>query len=831
MIIALPSFAALAARLCLFALLLGSGAAARAQATPPAVPAIPGIAEFTAQMQRESGFLPFFADAQAGRLYLLLPDSPRELLYQVSLPRGLGSNDIGLDRGQPGRGGAALVRLEPAGDKVLLRRLNTRFRAESADAAERRAAEEAFASAVLWGFPVVARGDGELLVDATAFLLRDAHGVAPRLAAQEQGQFSVDDTRSALYLPRSRAFPRNTELEAVVTFTGSEAGDYLRQVSPDERAFTVHMHHSFVALPEPGYRPRPFHPESGFWPVSYADYATAITEALVRRVIPRHRLQTRRADDGSRRVVDPIVYYLDPGVPEPVRSALLDGARWWEEAFAAAGFPGGFRVKLLPRDADPMDLRYNVIQWVHRATRGWSYGSSIIDPRSGEIIKGQVTLGSLRVRQDLLIARGMTSPFADHEAAGEDAGDALTSAMALARIRQLAAHEVGHTLGLAHNFAASVRDRASVMDYPYLRLTLGDDGRVHLDDAYDSGIGAWDLRTIRYGYAELPEEEEAEALAALLAANRADGFEFISDPDSREARDFHPRSHLWDNGGDAVAELERLLALREAALARFGADSIPVGAAFSDLQEALVPVYLFHRYQVEAAGKLVGGADYRYPRRGELADGERPLRAVPPARQRAALAALLRTLEPQRLALPPDLLAQIPPKAYGHRRGRESPPARTGALFDPLSLAEGAAGHTLQVLLHPERLARLDLQHSLDAGQLSARELFRRLHGALLEPEYAGLEGAVDRRTAGLLLTHWRAIAADAALAPALRAAALAALEDAARLLQRRAEDGEGPYADFYAFEVRLIEQALQPPQGLPESQPVAAPPGSPIGG
>jgi hypothetical protein len=370
------------------------------------------IREFTAGMQWEDGFVPFYHDSRKGKVYLLLDESNRELLYQESLPWGLGSNDIGLDRGQLGNRGA-LVRFEPAGDKVLMRRLNQRYRADSDNPAERRSVEQAFASSVLWGFPVVARDGGQQLVDATEFLLRDSHGVGRRLKSRGEGSYKPDASRSAVYPPRSRAFPRNTELEAVVTLVGSDPGPQLRSVAPDPFSITVHMHHSFIALPEPGFTPRRFHPESGFWAMTYADYAAPIDAPLETRIIPRHRLQKKDPGAELSDPVEPIVYYLDPGTPEPVRSALIEGASWWAQAFAAAGYRDAFRVEMLPEDADPMDVRYNVIQWVHRSTRGWSYGSSVVDPRTGEIIKGHVTLGSLRVRQDLMIARGMTSPFAD----------------------------------------------------------------------------------------------------------------------------------------------------------------------------------------------------------------------------------------------------------------------------------------------------------------------------------------------------------------------------------------------------------------------------------
>ncbi len=492
-----------------------------AETEQPAV-AKPGdeIAAYVDGMEHQDGFLPFYLDRSKGRVFLRLDDFGREMIYLYSLPQGVGSNDLGFDRGQLSAVEPALVRFEDTGERVLLRRLNTRYRADSTQASERLAVEEAFASSVLWGFPVVARqSNGTLLVDATEFLLRDSHGIGRQLKAQKQGDHSVDKSRSALYYPRIKAFPRNTELEATITFTGNEPGEFLQQVAPDPYSFSVRMHHSFVALPEPGYQPRRFHPDSGFWPFSYADYAAPIEGEVVQRLIPRHRLQKKNPGPGLSDVVEPIVYYLDPGTPEPVRTALLDGARWWNQAFEAAGYRDAFRVEMLPANADPMDVRYNVIQWVHRATRGWSYGYGVHDPRTGEIIKGHVTLGSLRVRQDYLIAQGMTSPFTDRASETVALSD-----MALARIRQLSAHEVGHTLGLAHNFAASQGGRASVMDYPHPLLGLTAAGEIELTGAYAEGIADWDKRAIRYGYGNFDGgDDEVDCIVQLCGAGPSGG--------------------------------------------------------------------------------------------------------------------------------------------------------------------------------------------------------------------------------------------------------------------------------------------------------------------
>lgn len=797
-------------------------------ATPP-VASLPtgggAVTAFTVGMQPVAGFLPFYLDEEKGRVYLVLQAELPQMIYQASLPQGVGSNDLGFDRGQLAQNGTSLVRFEGVGERVLLRRLNTVFRADSDSEAERRSVEEAFASSVLWGFPVMARDEDQLLVDATEFLLRDSHGIARQLRDRGQGDFKRDASRSGLYYPRIKGFPRNTEFEATVTFTGDNPGHFLEDVAPDPYSFSVRMHHSFIALPEPGYRPRAFLPESGFGDFSYVDYAAAIEEPVTKRYIRRHRLQKAVPGTAASEALEPIVYYLDPGAPEPVRSALLEGAGWWAEAFVAAGYQNAFRVEMLPDDADPMDVRYNVIQWVHRATRGWSYGSSITDPRSGEIIKGHVTLGSLRVRQDYLIAQGMTSPFSD----GDEETPDIT-ALALDRIRQLSAHEVGHTLGLAHNFAASAQDRASVMDYPHPRIALGADGEVLLEGAYDTGIGDWDKINIRYGYADFSSaDDELSALSGLLREARADGYEFISDPDSRASRHPHPRSHLWDNGADAVAELERLIDLRKHALNEFGHRSIPNGRPFSDLEELLVPVYFYHRYQAEAVGKWIGGLDYRYAVRDGGDDyAYQPVSAV---RQRRALLALMRTLRPEFLALDEALRRSIPPKAYGYERTRESPGGHTGLQLDPVSLAEASVQHTLDILLEPERLARLALQHADDSAHVGLGLLFAQLQENLLptvtENGYLAL---LQQRTAGTLLSAWRGLVQAPDIAPEIRAESLSALESAARFM-RRQHQAPPSYAAFYAYQLSLIEEFRRSPALFPPTQQRAMPPGSPIGG
>ncbi len=700
------------------------------------------IEAFTKGMQSQQGFFNLFYDDKSDKLYLEIDKLNQQVLFQSSLPQGLGSNDIGLDRGQLGE--TRVVQFELYGNKVLLNQVNTYYRANSNNKAERQSVKEAFAKSVLQGFKVSAQTDNRVLIDYTSYLQSDIHGVSKTLARKKQGSFSLDKSRSAVYMNRSKAFPKNTELEAIVSFKGSKPGQYLRDVAPDAENITVHMHHSFIELPDSNYKPRKFHPYSGYWAIEHKDYAAAIEDDMAVKYIPRHRLEKKEPSAERSEAVAPIVYYLDPGAPEPVKSALLDGAKWWNDAFEAAGFINAFQVKVLPEDADPMDVRYNTIQWVHRATRGWSYGGSVIDPRTGEIIKGHVSLGSLRVRQDYLIGQGLTAPFAD---GNSDTGE--IKEMALARIRQLSAHEVGHTIGIAHNFAASVNDRASVMDYPHPLIKIKN-GKMDLSQAYDDKIGAWDKYVVQYGYSQFSAEQEQAELNKLVAQAQKQGLLYMSDPDARPLSGAHPDGHLWDNGKNAATELERVLEVRKLALTNFGLGNLAPNRNNSDLQEVLVPIYLFHRYQTEAAVKLIAGVDYNYQVKGENTTNAT---AVDKKRQKQALQALLATLNADQLTLSPDIIKLIPPKAYGSYRNRESAPSKTGLVFDPLELASASVGHTLKGLFNPARLNRVSQQASLGEAPWSLSDYLKQILDATVKAQIdQDMSGLVQKRIGALTI-------------------------------------------------------------------------------
>jgi hypothetical protein len=781
----------------------------------------PPIEKKTEGMEKREGFFRFYYDSQKGKIWLEIGRWNDEFLYLESLPAGIGSNDIGLDRGQ--LGARRIVHFERSGPKVLLVANNYDYRSSDTNPAARLAVEESFARSVLWGFEVAAEEDNRVLVDATNFFLRDVHNVAATLKRTDQSTYSVDPSRSAFHLPGTKNFPKNTEIDVLLTLTGGPPGRYLRNVVPAPDSVTVREHHSLIELPPPGYQPRAFDPRAGYFFTAYTDLTAPLGEPMTRRFLARHRLQKKDPLAKVSEPVKPIVYYLDRGAPEPVRSALLEGARWWNQAFEAAGYKDAFGVELMPEGMDPMDIRYNVIQWVHRSTRGWSYGASVTDPRTGEIIKGSVTLGSLRARQDFLIAEALLAPYQ----AGKPAPDAMRE-MVLARMRQLAAHEVGHTLGLAHNYIASAERNASVMDYPHPWVELGPDGKPDLSHPYPRGIGEWDKVAIEYGYRDFPPgTDEPAALAKILKDAMARNLTFLSDQDARPPGSAHPQVHLWDNGANAVDELNRWMKVRAVALDRFSENNIREGAPLATLEDTLVPLYLSHRYQVEAAAKVLGGLYYTYALRG---DGQTATRIVPPAEQRTALAALLETIRPAALAIPERLLRIFPPAPLGYPRTRESFPARTGLTFDPLAAAETAASHTIGLILDPARAARLIEYSARDASAPGLAEVIETLLKATWQAApRPGYEGEIQRTVDQVVLYHLMALAADDHTSPQARAIAAFKLDGLKRWLSDRqwSEDREAAHA-FYA--IAQIDRFQRDPKQIPVDKPAPEPPGMPIG-
>ncbi len=770
----------------------------------------------TKGMTKYSGYYDFYWDHNSGKIYLEIENLNQEFLFVNSLSQGLGSNDIGLDRGKLNR--EYVVFFQRSGPKILLVEPNYYYRAISKNKSEQLAVKESFAKSTLWGFKIEAESGNKALIDITPFLLSDAKNLSQKIKNNGQGNFTLNDSRSAINLERTKSFPKNSEFDAALTFTGNDPGNHLRSVTPTSEIFTIYQHFSFIELPDDNFKMRVNDPRAGFFGISYHDYATPIQEPLLKQFISRHRLQKKFPGQKMSEAIEPIIYYVDNGAPEPIRSALIEGASWWNEAFEAAGYKDAFRVEVLPDSVDPLDVRYNVIQWVHRSTRGWSYGSGVIDPRTGEIIKGHVSLGSLRVRQDFLIAVGLLAPYKD----GTTVSPKMQE-MALARLRQLSAHEVGHTLGLKHNFAASFNNRASVMDYPHPKIMLrqalqpgqaqqAQQAVLDLSEAYSTGVGAWDKTAITYGYSEFSsEKEEPIGLQKVISDYISAGLKYISDSDARPTGGAHPYAHLWENGDNPADELDHILKVRQIALDNFSENTIRTGQPYADIENALVPIYLMHRYAVEAASKLVGGVDYSYAARG---DNQVITKSIDPKIQMKAFETILKTLSVDRLVLKESLLKILPPHPPGFGRTRESFGTRTGVTFDPLSAAEASINISLGQLFHHERIARL-LQ--LDTGNKFLNEMYKKLFKSVFDRDFDDnykqqIQELIQTSTVNYLFR-------------------LIKNEHAAEYVKSWAYEKlrnlEGEGNDFLDFK---IQKFFENPGEFKFSPPVKTPPGSPIG-
>ena len=780
---------------------------------------LPSIEEKTKGLKKMDGFLPYYVDVQNGKLWLEVDKIDTELLYVMSLPAGLGSNDIGLDRGL--LGGGRIVKFSKVGKKVLLVEPNYAYRAVSPAERERIAVEQSFAQSTIWGFSAEAETGNAVLIDATEFLTRDAMQAANRIRRMQQGAYTLDKTRSALYLPTCKNFPQNTELEASITLVNSDVttGNYIQAVAPSPEAITMRMHHSFVQLPDDNYKPRKFDPRSSFNNTSYYNYSSSVSLPIEEYVINRHRLSKKNPSAAISEPVKPIVYYLDNGTPEPIRSALLKGAAWWNQAFEAAGYKDAFIVKVLPDSCDPMDIRYNMINWVHRSTRGWSYGASVVDPRTGEIIKGQVSLGSLRVSQDYMIAQGLLSPF-DGKQMKEDP----MLKMSIERLEQLSAHEVGHTLGLMHNYSASVVDRSSVMDYPHPVVSINKKGEIDLAGAYDNKIGDWDKVAISWGYADLSNSKNEDAeLNKMLSDAAKRGLKFISDRDARAPGGMHPEAHLWDNGTDIVSELQRMNKVRAKALEQFGMKSIATGTPMAMLEDVLVPVYFHHRYQLEAVTKLVGGLNYTYALKG---DGQMVTAPVSKEDQSKAMQAIVDCMDPSFLKLPSTVASLIPHRPAGYEFSRELFKKKTGLSLDQLSPAEAAADMPLSFLFHPERISRLVQQEY--TGNYGYKQMVDLLIASTYKAKRrSGIEAAIQLQNEQLLLTYLLSSSVDEKLSFPAKTSVVASINELKTWVEAAQKTSDDA---MYKAHLGLVLERMKSPEKAKPTLHAIPPPGAPIG-
>lgn len=792
------------------------------------------LSSVTQGLKKYEGYFNFYYDEKTGKILLEIDKLDKEFLYFSSLSTGVGNG--GPERGQAS---SALAKFVKEGTKVLLIEPVTDFRAVTNNIDEIKAVESNFAKSVIFGFVPVATEGNKVLIDLTPFILRDTQGIGARLGiSQVSGQrepgapagpaYRMDDTRSVMYMPNTKNFPKNTEFEAMVTFIGGSGGGGRRGfggggIAPDLSAITINLHQSFVELPEPGFKMRKFDPRTASGQFDYMDFSAPMSQSMVKRTIRRHRLEKKNPNAAVSEAVKPLVYYLSRGVPEPVKKALIDGGAWWDQAFEAAGFKNAFQVKELPEGADPMDIRYNVVNWITRSgnpARAFSSGASYIDPRTGEIIKGVVTLGSDRHRQDYLIAVGLLQPYTDGKAVSK-----VMEEMALKRVRQLSAHEIGHTLGFSHNFAASPKDRASVMDYPYPKFSLKADGTVDLSDSYSEEIGAWDKRTVIWAYTEFKKgaDEDAE-LDKIMNETLKQGFEYIPNIGGN----IHPSSNQWEDGKDPIDQMTNIMKVRRKVLDNFSEKAIPQGMPMATIEEALVPVYLLHRYQIEAVAKSVGGLYFTHAVKN---DGQVPTKMVDPAQQWKAFESLMSTITPEALALPDVLISKIPPRPSGYPESVENFTGYTGSTFDPIAAAESAASTTLSYLLDPERAARLIEYGSRDSKQPGFMPIVDKLFEKTWKaPLPAGYKGELQTTVNNQVVKYLLELAANSSASEIVRGQALLKIDELTQWMTANLGTAKPEQKANMMFAISQMEAFKVDPNKFQPPSAAEMPPGAPIG-
>ncbi len=733
--------------------------------------ATPGLAQ-------EAAFAPVVLDAAKGRVMLTIPALDTDVLYYTSLASGGGSVELPLDRGIMD---SAVVRFRRVGNRIVVEEQNLAFRSLTGDAAHKAGVAASFPTATLASLAIESEAGGKIVVDATPMILRDAVGIEAIMRRMNQGNYRFDAGRSAVVM--AKAFPLNSEVEISANFTAETPGPLVRGVAPSAETLTLRLHHSFIKAPT-GYTPRVADPRIGVSTLRFKDFSAPFSNGIDTEWVTRWRLEKKDPNSALSEPVKPITVYFDLAIPAPVRHAMKQGLLWWNKAYEAAGFKNAIVALDAPADMDPQDIRYNFMQWINRDERGFSSGGPYRDPRTGEILGAKVRMDSHRIRTVAnyfdAYAGGLPKDGSGVTVADPSLVNGTFDAMpkgqrdmVLLRQALLTAHEYGHALGFGHNFASSLNNRASVMEYPTPRVKIVK-GRLDLSESFQKEIGAYDTMMVRYSYT--PLKDEAAGLNAIIADMRRQGLIYVPETD--------PRWTWYDDRATPAEGLGEALAARRIMLATYGPDNVllpgePVGE-LGNLR--LWMAYLHHRYQVESAVKYIGGLYTDIKVKGEPGPATS---AIPARLQRDTLGQLLAALSPAELALPEKLLAELTPDP-----GRNLEDLSDDPVFDQLRAARIAAALVVEPLLAPDRAARLVGLQARGLDGVMLPELIDALMAASWNAK-AG-DGPLLRVVQKVVLDGLMILGASATTAPEARALALQTLGDLAKALPGRQGDALG---------------------------------------
>lgn len=754
---------------------------------------------------RAEGFIPFYWDAAKGRVLLEISVFDQDVLYYVSAASGGGSVELPFDRGILD---SQVIRFQRVGGRVLVVEQNTDYRAPDGDAAQAEGVADSFPTSLIASLPVQSDKGGKVIVDATSLFMRDAANVEGTLRRTNQGSYKFDSGRSSFYPKRMKAFPENTEIETIATFASDSPGALVRNVTPDARMLTMRIHHSFLKAPT-GYVPRLADPRIGVSTITFRDFSRPIDDNPSQEWVVRWRLEKQDPTAAMSPPKKPITVYFDPAIPTPIRTAMKSGLLWWNKAYEAAGFLNAIEAKDAPADMDPMDIRYTYVLWINRDERGFSSGGTYRDPRTGEIIGTKVRMDTHRIRT-------VANYFDAYLGGLPNDGTGITVAdpnlltpgalatmppgqrdMVLLRQALLTAHELGHAQGFGHNFASSLNDRASVMEYPTPRVKVAN-GKLDLSESFQKSIGAYDTMMVRFSYTPFAASQEKAGLDAIIRDMRAKGLIYVPQTD--------PRWTWYDDRATPTEDLREKLAARRIMLDGYGTDMLKPGEPVGAIRNIrLWMAYLHHRYAIESGQKYVGGLFQNIVVKGETLP---PTEFIPGKLQRDVLGLLMESVEPENLALPEKLLVQLTPDP-----GENLEDLSNDDVFDQLRAARILASMVIEPLFDGAKAARMVGLSARQPDGVSFPELVQTVltHSWKARADGTAQARALRRVVQKVALDSMMMLGGNGDTSPEARAYVLDQLALLATDLKGRS-DTDPLSAAFYRQSSRDIDRYLQDP-------------------